>query len=127
MCVYRYGDHPALECPPDYPRRVDVFSGAEDHRTCEPCACSAPKGGDCAAKLSVFTDAACGAFLGSYTLTSAMDAGCFDLPPGVGLGSKDAELTVDEPGSCTPSGGAPAGDVMPAEPVTLCCLPEPAK
>jgi len=124
LCVYRYGDHPNLDCPPAYPRRVDVFAAVDDMRACEPCTCSKPEG-DCAALVSVYADGACGAVLGSYLLTSAMDEGCHDLPPGAALGSKEAVMTVDELGSCTPSGGAAVGAITPADPVVLCCTPEP--
>lgn len=36
------------------------------------------------------------------------------------LGSIDAEWDVNEPGDCTPVGGASAEETM-----TICCLPEP--
>jgi len=58
-----------------------------------------------------------------------MDKGCHDLPPGSALGSKEAMLTEDKPGTCAPIGGAPKGAIAPSNPVTLCCEPArpPAK
>ena len=79
----------------------------------------------CTAFVSVYTDGACGVILGSYTLTSNMGAGCFDLPLGSALGSKNASLLLDEPGSCAQSGSGPAGSFESLEPETLCCEPDP--
>jgi hypothetical protein len=132
VCLYRHGDHTAdatFACPAEYPRSLVVYSDYEDHRTCAPCECGDPEGGACAAFVSVYTDGACGAVLGSYTLTPDMEEGCFDLPPGSALGSKSASLPLDQPGSCKEKGGAPIGAFEVLDPMTLCCLPEnaPAK
>ena len=128
VCVYRYGDHtadPGFACPAEYPRSLVVYASYEDTRECAPCKCGDPEGGECAAFVSVYKDGACGTVLGSYTLTSDMGEGCFDLPPGSALGSKSASLLVDQPGSCKKSGGGPVGAFEPADPVTLCCQPDP--
>lgn len=121
LCAYRFGDDAAFPCPDDeYTERMVVYAGVADTRACSPCECGDPDG-DCSALVSVFTDDACGAPLASLTVSSAMATGCVDLPPGVALGSKEAALTVDEPGTCVPSGGQSSGEVLPAGPVTLCC------
>ncbi|MBK8255734.1 MAG: hypothetical protein IPK82_24090 [Polyangiaceae bacterium] len=124
LCVYREGEDPAFACPMDYPHRRVVFAGTADGRDCSPCECGDPSGAECAAIVSAFTDGACGSFLGGITLTTEIETGCFDIPPGSPLGSKEAYLSLDNPGTCAPSGGVPFGEVTPAGPVTLCCQTE---
>lgn len=125
LCLYRWGDDLSPEqCPAEYPRFLRMFADHDDTRACEPCACEAPQGGECAALVSVYSDAACGALLGSYTITSASPSSCHDLPPGAGLGSKEATLTLNQAGSCQTSGGAPIGDIAPTMPLGLCCQPD---
>ena len=125
LCLYRWGDDLTPDqCPAEYPRYLATYADEDDTRACEPCSCAAPQGGECSALVSVFTDGGCSALLASYTITSAMDSACVDVPPGVGLGSKDATLTVSKPGSCAPSGG-PVGGITPTLPLTLCCQPDP--
>jgi len=119
LCMSVAGE--GYECTKEYPEHFVVFDTVDDSRECSPCACSDPKGADCSALVSVFTDGACGALLGSFPVSSAMDNACTDLPPGSPLGSKSAKLTVDKPGSCAPSGGEPSGILQPAGPVTFCC------
>jgi hypothetical protein len=124
LCLFIAGDDPGYECPtPDYPRRVVVYDTWPDDRACSPCACGEAEGADCAALVSVFGDAACGALLGSYMLAND-EPGCFDLPSGSALGSKSAAFVVDEPGSCAPSGGELSGEIHGAGPLTLCCQPD---
>jgi hypothetical protein len=125
LCLYRWGDVVAPEhCPEEYPRYLVMYAEHEDTRGCEPCGCSDPQGAECSALVSVFTDGACGALLGSYAVSSTLEETCVDLPPGVGLGSKTGALSINKPGSCTSSGG-PVGTVVPTVPVTLCCQPAP--
>jgi len=127
LCLSVAGE--GYECPAAYPEHYLVFDSIDDERACSPCACSDPEGADCAALVSLFTNAACGAFLGAFPVSSAMDNACTDVPPGVGLGSKEAVLTVDKPGTCAQSGGEAMGELRPAGPVTFCCQPAtgPAK
>lgn len=118
LCLSVAGE--GYECPPEYPDPFVVFDTVDDERACSQCACSDPQGADCAALVSVFTDAACGALLGTYMITNEGPS-CHDLPSGVGLGSKDAVLAVDTPGACAQSGGEASGELRPAGPVTFCC------
>lgn len=126
-CLYRQGDHsadPGFACPSTYPRSLVVYASYEDTRGCEPCACGEPEGAECAALVSVFKDGTCGGILGSITLTTS-EPGCLDLPSGSPLGSKTASFIMDQPGSCAPTGGGPAGAFEPTDPMTLCCEPDP--
>jgi len=121
LCLSVAGE--GYDCPPEYPDPFVVFDTVDDGRACSLCSCSDPSGATCSALVSLFTDAACGALLGSFPVSSAMDNACTDLPPGVGLGSKEAVLTVDTPGACAQSGGAASGELRPSGPVTFCCQP----
>ena len=121
LCVSVAGE--GYECPPEYPDPFLVFDSVDNSRACSPCSCSDPAGASCSALVSLFTDGACGALLGSFPVSSAMDNACTDLPPGVGLGSKEAVFTVDKPGTCTASGGDASGELHPAGLVTFCCQP----
>lgn len=125
LCLFLKGYDPAYECPLEYPRQEVVFTGIQDARTCEPCECGEPEGADCAVYVSAYADGACGQAIAAVTVAPEQPA-CVDLLTGTALGSKGAELVLDTPGSCAPSGGAAVGSLQPAGAVTLCCQPDPA-
>lgn len=120
LCVFQAGD---VDCPSTFPDKHGVATGADDKRGCAPCACGAPMDGLCVATLNVFTDDVCAAPLLSVQVGST-GPGCFDLvPPGPALGSKSLDKLKYVPGTCAPSGGEAAGQVMPTGPATFCCRP----
>jgi len=108
-------------CPSDFPERHELFQIATDERACAPCTCGPPAGGDCAMKVGAFSDEACEAPAGSAYAELNEPAICFDVPDGAALRSKSAEQVFSSPGTCAPGGGAPMGQVVPANPVTWCC------
>lgn len=124
LCLYAEEDFPA--CPAAYPERTVFYRSVADGRGCEECSCAAPAGAECKAIFEVFSDGACGTFEGGIVVTDQL-AACFDVVSGTALGSVEATPVTDVPGSCAPGGGAPFGEVAPADPVTLCCrsAPEP--
>lgn len=122
LCLYAMGDPPS--CPPDYPERTVFFTSVDDDRGCEACQCSPPEGAQCSAILSAFSEAACSSLVVAV-LVSTSDPTCVDVITGTALGSAAADMVVDTPGSCSPSGGAPFGGVQPADPFTLCCQSNP--
>lgn len=124
LCVFMKGDDDAYECPDDYPFREVFFAGVEDARACEECSCGPPVGAACAAYVEAFTGPACTSPVAAVTVTESEGA-CVDVPSGSALGSVEASLVVDVPGSCAHSGGKPVGGVAPAGPVTLCCQGDP--
>jgi hypothetical protein len=117
LCLYVKGE--VASCPAEYPAKM-VFYGVEDQRGCTPCQCSAQEGAQCMAVVSAFSDSACGALAGAVVVTD-QEAACVDLVSGTALGSLKVSMVTDVPGSCAPSGGAPFGEVLPADPLTLCC------
>jgi hypothetical protein len=122
-CVYRPGDAP---CAPDsqYTIRHVLYTGLNDTRGCAPCTCGDVVGSSCSAKVSVFSDPICTDLVGTYSI-DATGSKCFDLPPGIGLGSKSASSVTYTPGFCQPGGGGPTGFAEPIDPTTFCCLPAP--
>ena len=122
LCRWAKGD---VACPPGYYSEPSVlYMGASDERDCEDCDCGAPQGAQCKTYLSVYEDSACSSPITQNMVSTATL--CVDVTPGSALGSTDAWVVTDVPGSCTPSGGDPVGDLEPADPVTLCC-PKVAK
>jgi hypothetical protein len=122
LCVSREGDDDPAEvpCPTGYPRRDVFYLDATDGRTCSPCTCGPPQESTCSSLVTVYTDSACSAPLGSVTVGS-VESGCLTVPSGSPLGSKAATPPTYVPGSCQPGGGAPLGSVQPAHPYTFCC------
>lgn len=121
LCVHRAGEH---ACPQAYPRREVFHREHEDARTCSTCECGPPEGNACTVLATAYQDAACGAVAGALLVTSETGGGCVDVPPGLELGAKSAEIVATASGACAPSGGQPSGTVTPSHPVTVCCRPD---
>ncbi|MGK3965060.1 hypothetical protein WMF38_12860 [Sorangium sp. So ce118] len=117
-CVFHEGD---VTCEEPYLDRHVFYDGADDTRGCSECACGELEGASCTIMASVYSDGACADQVAS-TLISSMAPFCGVTPPGVGLGSKSAEVVAVDPGACAPSGGEPIGELLPAAPSTFCCL-----
>jgi hypothetical protein len=124
LCMFMKGDDPAFTCPAAYSHREVFYAGADDQRECEACTCGAPEEPQCTALVEAFSDAACGTPAGSV-MVSADEAACVDILSGSALGSVEAWMVIDKPGSCAASGGTPAGGIEPAGPVTFCCREDP--
>ncbi len=121
-CLYVQGEHPA--CPAEYPAHMVFYTGVNDGRGCGACQCAAPEGAECAAIVTAFSDSACGSLVVSVLVTAA-EPTCQDVVSGTALGSAEAWMVTDVSGSCAQSGGAPFGEIAPADPLTLCCQGEP--
>lgn len=116
LCIYQPGNVP---CPSSqYGQRFVRHATVEDGRGCSECQCGEPGGSTCQAEILL-----------SHT------NGCTDdyvHIVGPGLGSC-VSLSGEAPGSgmllvlgvsggdCSPFGGEPQGEAVPAEPVTFCC------
>ncbi len=119
-CLVRDGEH---ACPEVYTVAHHFFTGLDDTRACSACGCGAPLGSTCTTLVSAYADGACGSPIASVTVDTTKPA-CVDiLPSGAALGSKLAEEPTYAPGTCQPSGGEAMGAALPANPVTVCCLP----
>ena len=110
-----------MTCPPEYPSKYIFSSDYDDSRTCAPCTCGPPEGGECSSLVSVYADNECSATqqLGSITVSAVPM--CLNLPPSSPLGSKTATTPAYKAGSCLPSGGELMGGVQNVGPMTFCC------
>jgi hypothetical protein len=121
ICTFAEGDVDCPETWKDAERQV-YYEEVADHRACTECGCSPPEGGSCVAEIRVFGDDICtNEVLHSFIdLTSG--PGCdVNLMQGIGLGSKEAAIVVDAPGTCKATGGEPTGDVELGKATTFCC------
>ena len=118
LCIYSRGD---FDCPTAWPVQHVFYKDKDDSLECTACTCSDPAGGECSAIVSVYQDDACSTLLTSNFVTSADPADCINVSAGAALGSKEVSDVTYQPGSCTPSGGEPAGYPVPIEPSTFCC------
>jgi hypothetical protein len=121
-CVRKVGDE---ECPEGWPVRHLVYDNVEVERSCSPCSCGAPAGGECIVEAAVTSGNACGGLEWQLNVSSAELSKCVDLMSGVALASKQAALLSYQPSTCEPSGGAPLVTVTLGVPMTLCCRAQP--
>lgn len=131
QCVLVEGADRACEAPAaphdPWPRFSEKLSGfykeVRDTRRCTPCDCEPIEPSRCEALVSVYEDRACSE-VPVDSARVAEDTICHDPGSGRGLGSLSATWVVNEPGSCTPTGGTLDGTLEHEGPVTICCLPE---
>ncbi|HSN86036.1 MAG TPA: hypothetical protein VL025_04725 [Thermoanaerobaculia bacterium] len=125
QCIFMKGDRTA-ECPPEYPEPRLFYGDVKDTRECTPCTCSEPSGGlGCEGILSWYEDAECSEFVASKMLVDGVPPMCADVLSIRALGSMDITFTLDDPGSCTASGGEALGEAVPILPGTFCCAGGP--
>jgi hypothetical protein len=111
-CVYRTGE---LECPADYAVRTLVTT-VDDRRSCSRCACS-PGAASCRGIVELHGREGCSDPRG--VLTGPGD--CETLSVSQRVSARAAGVRLEN--ACTPSGGAPIGEVTQVESITICCLP----
>jgi len=118
-CVYRLDGGDAA-CPADYPDKHVFYEAFKDTRDCTACACDPPAGSDCSAVVSAYTDQDCTAYL-TGSLMTLSGSTCNGVAPNMNLKSMSAQWATNQPGTCTPTGGQPIGDVKPTQATTWCC------
>jgi hypothetical protein len=112
------------KCPNTYPDKFTFYAGAHDTRGCTECECQQQGQADCSALVSLHQTETCSSVFHSG-LVGTQGELCGDVMPGLQLRSIEASWSVNEPGTCTPSGGVPVGEVMPEGPKVFCCQPPP--
>lgn len=110
LCIHAEGER---ECPDGFERTL-LYTGFEDGRGCSACACEAEY--ECEGSYTL-ANQGCGNS-GSLTL----QLGCTGFMTSV-LGGQTASLTDPPTVDCTSSGGTPMGEIVPAQPRTICCAP----
>ncbi|HSN98295.1 MAG TPA: hypothetical protein VLS89_08350 [Candidatus Nanopelagicales bacterium] len=120
-------DGSGVQCPADYPDLHVFYASVEDERACTECTCTQTAPPQCEVLFSTYQDQTCGQVLLS-TVVATNPTACWDIAsPTATLGSMAATWTMNEPGSCEPSGGASIGEVKPKGPRTFCCQPPPGE
>ncbi|WP_437777419.1 hypothetical protein [Sorangium sp. So ce1097] len=115
----RYLRRGVPECPAEYPDLRTLFEDFDDTRGCTPCACGPVEGSTCSALVSAYQDSRCDQLLGAVSVT--LGAPKCVTGPGLRLASMSAQWIENDPGKCSPSGGAAIGGVVPKEQVFFCC------
>jgi hypothetical protein len=111
LCVYRSGSQ---NCPASFPVKQTFTDNVNDARACTACACSSA-GVQCSATTSIYTASDCS---GAHA-DVGNDGSCAPF-----LGGASVLVTVTKSGSCTPSGGQPAGTITEGNlKTTVCCVP----
>lgn len=119
-CIFTWDNH---DCPSSYPVKHVFYDDFSDTRTCTECECNPPAESECTAKIAVFEDGACTVpVFSDLSITPQAEPYCVDLTAGLPLGSKTIKSVTYKPGACSPSGGAPRGDLALTGEVTFCCL-----
>ncbi|MGK4003332.1 hypothetical protein WMF31_11955 [Sorangium sp. So ce1036] len=128
-CVRKSGAEVQCEPPaepgspwPTYSEKLGVFyTAVNDTRACAPCTCKPPEASRCEAFVWAYEDHACSdPLVGISVFQTGI---CVSPEPGSTLGSLSATWIVNEPGSCTPEGGSPVGELDGEGAETICCLP----
>ncbi len=118
ICVFQPGD---LPCPgAAYTERTVVYRATTDTRGCSPCSCGPPAGSTCAGSTYIYSDSGCGAPYGPIP----DNAVCYPFGGAAPIGAVlVAPAAAPAGGACGASPVAPVGEVVPSDPLTVCCLP----
>lgn len=112
VCIVRSGDHP---CPAGFPDRTVYHGSVTDTRACSACSCTT-FGAACELELQI-----CSVGFRNVSLSSTLgNQECLLSSDGDGVSLLSSSVT--SAGSCSTSGGAAQGTVLPAAPTTACCL-----
>jgi len=120
-CIAQKGD---AACPPSsaFTQKLATgYEGVTDSRACAACNCAAPTGVTCGNTVQVYNNSnACGGTASTFAVTSSACRGNYESPS-----IKLAGAYTITGGTCAGAGpSAPSGNVAPADPVTVCCLPD---
>lgn len=123
QCIFWIRDgEPA--CPGAFPDKLTFYDDIQDNRSCTACECTEIFPSSCLAEVKFYEDSSCMTVV-AVAGPGVGDPTCEVPVPGSTLGSIDAEMLVDEPGSCVASGGVQTGEVVRTRPTTFCCQPLP--
>ncbi|HZO16466.1 MAG TPA: hypothetical protein VFB62_24495 [Polyangiaceae bacterium] len=118
ICIRQEGD---ATCPDAWPEQVVAYGGADDTRACRECSCTAATAGCGMGFYGLYgTNELCLNFEEIVTIDSTT---CSGPIMGVEYVQAFGDETPENP-HCDPEGGGVVGSFVPANPVTLCCLPD---
>ncbi|MCC6559526.1 MAG: hypothetical protein IT372_41950 [Polyangiaceae bacterium] len=111
-------------CPAEYPEPLTFYDDIQDTRSCSPCECTEVSPSSCLAQVKFYEDSSCTTAVA--VAGPGVSGPTCEIPvPGSTLGSIDAAMLIDEPGSCVASGGVQTGEIVRTRPTTFCCQPLP--
>jgi hypothetical protein len=118
-------DGAGVTCPADYPDMHIFYDDLKDTRACTECTCAEATPSECSAWVSLFQDDTCTpAQLLSTTLIEPGMPVCNNIQiASPELAGMSAIWAINQPGTCTASGGEPIGEIKPKNPRTFCCQP----
>ncbi|WP_437936897.1 hypothetical protein [Sorangium sp. So ce341] len=110
-------------CRPGFVARFEFQEKIRDARTCTPCECGAPVGGNCVADVMLFSDASCSDMLISINGIGTEEGICYGAPADSPLAGVRVVFARDEPGTCSPTTTVSLvdGTIESGETRTFCC------
>lgn len=90
-------------CQPGFSERMEFAERLVDNRTCEPCACGLPTGGNCRFDVHLYGNAACTSQLDTGFRIGLGSTPCHDTPAPLPLSAVRVVPREQEPGACTPT------------------------
>ena len=114
VCIATDGD--SAGCPPGWEgaERITTHTEGTDDRGCSPCVCQPPGDDACAGgTYELFGNPSCS---GQPDFSLPPSSGCADV-----TGNESVRYVPPSDVACAPTGGEPAGVVVPGPARTLCC------
>lgn len=110
-------------CRPGFSDRRELTERFVDNRTCAPCACGEPTGGDCRVDVGLYGDASCVDYIVVMNWMGLGFSPCSDTPANLPLSTVRVVLRQQEPGACTPTPSISevVGTVEQGEKRVFCC------
>lgn len=114
---------PDGSCRPGFPDRREFTDQVVDNRSCAPCACGAPTGGDCRVDIMVYDDASCDVPISGAGGLRLRNEGCATMSEEESFSAVRLTLGVQQPGACTPTSpmSEVIGTVERVETRVFCC------
>ncbi len=119
LCVYTPG---AAPCPSPYNATFTYYDGGTEGRICSgTCGCGAPSGINCNSAVKLLSGT-CASGTNPLVISAT---GCQMGLNNYGNGAVSASYTqAPDGGSCAPASTLqPSGNIVPANPITVCCQP----
>ncbi|WP_437915799.1 hypothetical protein WME73_12085 [Sorangium sp. So ce302] len=110
-------------CRLGFDTRFEFQEKIRDARTCTPCECGAPVGGNCVADVLLFSDANCSNMLASLNEIRTEDEICREGHDDSPLAGVRVVFAQDEPGTCSPTTDVSLvdGTIESGETRIFCC------
>jgi hypothetical protein len=114
---------PDGHCRSGFKIQREFTTRGADHRTCSPCECDPPRGGSCAALVTLYGDTSCASPFDSTTLSDTDAPRCHDITAGAELTAFRVQVVQQQNGTCTPKRAQSVvyGTIEEVEHHVVCC------